>query len=118
MGSDALRNDRNLPASGWESPGDLPVLTGRFPRDSRENIGSKFFDVLYLTSRQRIPLMLFPAMHRLFIPLLFALCASFFSATLSAEEALTFEEDIRPILKANCFHCHGEEKELAGGLDL
>lgn len=29
-----------------------------------------------------------------------------------------FEKSIRPILKAHCFHCHGEERELAGGLDL
>ena len=40
------------------------------------------------------------------------------SSSTSAAEQLTFEEHIRPILKANCFHCHGEEKELAGGLDL
>jgi len=30
---------------------------------------------------------------------------------------LTFEKDIRPILKANCFHCHGEEGKTKGGLD-
>jgi mono/diheme cytochrome c family protein len=30
---------------------------------------------------------------------------------------LTFEADVRPILKAHCWHCHGEEEELAGGLD-
>ena len=35
-----------------------------------------------------------------------------------ASEKLTFERDIRPILKANCFHCHGEEIELKGELDL
>jgi hypothetical protein len=29
-----------------------------------------------------------------------------------------FERDIRPILKAHCFHCHGEEKEIKGELDL
>lgn len=31
---------------------------------------------------------------------------------------LTFEKDIRPILKANCFHCHGEDGEMKGGLDV
>lgn len=28
-----------------------------------------------------------------------------------------FERDVRPILKAYCWHCHGEEAELGGGLD-
>lgn len=32
--------------------------------------------------------------------------------------SLTFEKDVRPILKAHCFHCHGEEGELKGGLDV
>ena len=31
---------------------------------------------------------------------------------------LTFEEHVRPILKANCFECHGEGEKLKGGLDL
>jgi mono/diheme cytochrome c family protein len=29
-----------------------------------------------------------------------------------------FENDIRPILKAQCFDCHGEGEKLKGGLDL
>ena len=29
----------------------------------------------------------------------------------------TFEKDIRPILKAHCFECHGEGEKLKGGLD-
>ncbi|MGD9646108.1 MAG: PSD1 and planctomycete cytochrome C domain-containing protein [Pirellulales bacterium] len=31
---------------------------------------------------------------------------------------LTYEEHIRPILKAHCFHCHGAEGPAKGGLDL
>ncbi len=31
---------------------------------------------------------------------------------------LTYERDVRPILKAHCFHCHGEGEELEGGLDV
>ncbi len=30
----------------------------------------------------------------------------------------TFEQHVRPILRAHCFHCHGEEPELQGNLDL
>ena len=33
-------------------------------------------------------------------------------------EEISFEQDIRPILKANCFHCHGESDELKGKLDV
>ena len=36
----------------------------------------------------------------------------------AAVEDITYERDIRPILKAYCFHCHGEEPELQGGLDV
>ena len=31
---------------------------------------------------------------------------------------LTFEQHVRPILKAHCFDCHGEGDTLRGGLDL
>lgn len=30
---------------------------------------------------------------------------------------LRFETDVRPLLKAHCFQCHGEEEELKGGFD-
>src|SRR5687767_6633766 len=39
-------------------------------------------------------------------------------AVYSATPAITFEKDIRPILKAHCFDCHGEGEKLKGGLDL
>lgn len=35
-----------------------------------------------------------------------------------AAEPLTFEKHVRPILKAQCFHCHGEDGETKGGLDV
>src|SRR5438552_5111944 len=38
------------------------------------------------------------------------------SAAAAAE--LTFERDVRPILKTHCFHCHGEGDKLKGDVDL
>ncbi|MEO8496180.1 MAG: hypothetical protein ABI614_14010, partial [Planctomycetota bacterium] len=29
---------------------------------------------------------------------------------------ITYEKDVRPILKTHCFQCHGEGGELKGGL--
>ncbi|MFO0883874.1 MAG: c-type cytochrome domain-containing protein, partial [Pirellulales bacterium] len=42
------------------------------------------------------------------------------AAPLNAEEgrALSFEADVRPILKAYCLDCHGGEEKLEGKLDL
>lgn len=31
---------------------------------------------------------------------------------------VVFETHVRPILKTNCFHCHGEDEKLEGKLDL
>ncbi len=38
--------------------------------------------------------------------------------TASTSRQLTFERDVRPILKVHCTHCHGEAGEEEGGLDL
>ncbi len=49
-------------------------------------------------------------------------CVAIFLLLLLHEPArsagLTFEKDVRPILKAHCFHCHGEDNETKGGLDV
>ncbi len=42
-----------------------------------------------------------------------------FAALVSAGNAApSFETDVRPILKAHCFQCHGEEPEVQGNLDV
>ena len=50
-----------------------------------------------------------PAIRLIFVSLLVAGAAA---------AAPTFENDIRPILKAHCFHCHGEDGEMEGDVDL
>ena len=41
------------------------------------------------------------------------------TATATAfDDPLQFEVDVRPILKAHCWQCHGEEEELHGGVDV
>ena len=39
------------------------------------------------------------------------IAASLLANALRAEQPLTFERDVRPILRAHCFQCHGEEDE-------
>ncbi|MEO8498782.1 MAG: DUF1549 domain-containing protein, partial [Planctomycetota bacterium] len=50
-------------------------------------------------------------------PTLAIALVGFLAATLSAEE-ITYEKQVRPILKTHCFQCHGEGGELKGGLDV
>jgi hypothetical protein len=46
------------------------------------------------------------------------LCFLLFNSPLASAGTATFEKDIRPILKAHCFDCHGEGEKLKGGVDL
>lgn len=58
---------------------------------------------------------------RFILSILAGLGALFIGNLLPAADApgeLTFEAHVRPILKANCFHCHGEEGNAEGKLDL
>ncbi|MBW3541029.1 MAG: DUF1549 domain-containing protein [Planctomycetes bacterium] len=58
--------------------------------------------------------------RRTFVPFLAALAIGWATPAVRAGDGgrLTFERDVRPILKAHCFHCHGEEGDPEGGLDL
>ncbi len=55
-----------------------------------------------------------PASLLVVLPLSLALCP----AVRCGEVALTFERDVRTILKTHCTHCHGEEEKPEGGVDL
>ncbi len=55
--------------------------------------------------------------HMKYLLLQIVLAFSLASAARAADPPM-YERDIRPIFKAACFHCHGEEAELQGALDL
>ncbi|MBL9166528.1 MAG: PSD1 domain-containing protein [Verrucomicrobiales bacterium] len=51
------------------------------------------------------------------VALIWLSCGLHGSAVTSSAD-LSFERDVRPILKSHCFHCHGEGETLKGGVDL
>lgn len=56
---------------------------------------------------------------KIFLKLLFVtVLVGLMPAWADEETELTFEADIRPIFKAHCFQCHGEESKTKGELDV
>ncbi|HEV3339033.1 MAG TPA: DUF1553 domain-containing protein [Pirellulales bacterium] len=55
---------------------------------------------------------------RFAISLVFAALSLAGRAACAGEAELTYEQHVRPILKAHCFQCHGEDGQREGGLDL
>ena len=59
-------------------------------------------------------------MRRSLLTILTTVCClvgTSFAVTADDSSPLQFERDVRPILKAHCWQCHGEEQKLEGGLD-
>jgi hypothetical protein len=52
------------------------------------------------------------------IPALVAAAIAVSTCVAWATDAPSFDRDVRPILKAACTQCHGEEEPLSGGVDL
>ena len=59
-----------------------------------------------------------PVMKRYAMLVLVLLAARDVCAATPVRAPLSYEQHVRPILKAHCFDCHGESAELQGGLDL
>ena len=58
-----------------------------------------------------------PAMLRLLVALVLLATPTTLLAWQPAADPVTFETHVRPILKAQCWQCHGEEEELKGAFD-
>ncbi len=57
-------------------------------------------------------------MHYLQAALLIFIVAGAVPFQSAYADPLSFEKDVRPILKAHCFHCHGESGVTEGSLDV
>jgi mono/diheme cytochrome c family protein len=55
---------------------------------------------------------------RLFVAIALCGSAGVAMAGSGAKAKVSFEADVRPILKTHCFHCHGEGEKLKGDVDL
>jgi hypothetical protein len=67
---------------------------------------------------QKDPVMLKNPLAIPIVVLLLFQAASRADVMLKPGEQISFENHIRPLLKAHCFECHGEGKRLKGGLDV
>src|SRR6202035_2467527 len=77
---------------------------------------SRFADTLNYTRLHNPPQRPRPMPTRFLLPIvLFALSAVPRSR---GDEPVSFEKQVRPLLKAHCFECHGEGARLKGDLDL
>ena len=63
------------------------------------------------------PALRYDVMVRYWTTLIWLLMALATASANAFEDAVEFEVDVRSILKAHCWQCHGEEKELHGGMD-
>ena len=61
--------------------------------------------------------LLFPMLRRT-LSLIFLTTSAALNVARAETREVVFERDVRPILKAHCTHCHGEEEKLKGGVDL
>jgi len=98
--------NRVLPARSARTdfpPSDSPAGRSLTPVGDGSLVAGRFM------KRRRTPLWLWLALVAIALPS---------SLPANPPEDLFFEVKIRPILKAHCWHCHGEAGETKGGLDL